>query len=136
MQIQKPVFGQTYVRCIFEFFEKGSHLLIGEAGYSATYTCDEKTIVGMFLDIFHELIYIRLYILDSSMHCRYGVTLAGRPDADAPFRAETVVSHAGGSSVVLSGQIAAEHKYLAHRQLGDSLGCDSSSHINLRYFST
>lgn len=99
---------------IFEFLEQWRDLLILEARYSAADRSNEETVVRMPLDILHKIIHIRLYILNSSVHCGDSIAFTCRTDTNAPFCAKAVARHAGSSAMMLSFQIAAKYKHFAH----------------------
>ncbi len=110
-------FGQPNIIEIVSLIKKWGDLLIGETGYSATYSGHIKRRLVPFARQFDEIINIGFDGIDSPLHSRYGVRLALNAHSLSPHGAKFIVGRASGSSGMASLQIASENKNLIRTQL-------------------
>ena len=90
------------------FSEEWSHIFVAESGDATSDACHEKHLVGVLLCVDDEVIDIRSYLIDTTMHCRDGVAVACHADSDSPFCSEVLVGNACRSSSMHSGQVASK----------------------------
>ena len=107
------------IRYGVRFKEKRSHLFVAEASDAAADTRDEEDKFRMLLGIRDELIDVRLDRLQSSLHRRNGIALAGRSDTYTPFGTKLLVCITCCAASVKAREVTAEDEYLIRREMCD-----------------
>ena len=107
-----PPFRQTYILQSSCLCEQRSNLPVLESGNSAAYSCNIEEQFGMFSCISDELIHVWPDVLDSTVHCRNGVTLSTMTYSASHSRSKFLECRICCSASVHSFQIAALCKCL------------------------
>jgi hypothetical protein len=107
-----PPEGKDDVRRIVGGREEGRDLLVGEAGYAATYARDEEDELRMGLGEGDELIDVGLDGLYAPLHRGDGVTLALKSDSLAPDGAKLAIGGIGCSASMSACEVAAKYEDL------------------------